>query len=215
MAGLPKAVISRSEELMRKMQKDLSKNLAGRKKEAEIDVDSNDGADSYDDGEYGILRGFYYNREGVPIKSASIRLRGIGRSITDENGMFSIHGAASGEYKISGMKKDFVKLENTQFLFSDRSKIFCCQVESIECAFKSVEQLIIRGEKKMAEELLDNLFYDKRTPQEAVVLTYRFFLTEKAREKRKFASSIRKIGKSGDVDYSKYADMLEDLIEEN
>lgn len=40
MAGLPKAVISRSEELMRKMQKDLSKNLAGRKKEAEIDVDN-------------------------------------------------------------------------------------------------------------------------------------------------------------------------------
>jgi len=40
MAGLPKEVVSRSEELMRKMQKDLSKNLAGRKKESEIDVDN-------------------------------------------------------------------------------------------------------------------------------------------------------------------------------
>ena len=40
MAGLPKTVVSRSEELMRKMQKDFSKNLAGRKKEAEIDVDN-------------------------------------------------------------------------------------------------------------------------------------------------------------------------------
>lgn len=38
MAGLPKTVISRSEELMKKMQKDFSKNLAGRKKESEIDT---------------------------------------------------------------------------------------------------------------------------------------------------------------------------------
>ncbi len=40
MAGLPNAVIKRSEELMVKMQKDFSKNLAGRKKEAEIEVDT-------------------------------------------------------------------------------------------------------------------------------------------------------------------------------
>ena len=32
MAGLPITVIDRSEELMNKMQKDHSKNLAGRKK---------------------------------------------------------------------------------------------------------------------------------------------------------------------------------------
>ena len=40
MAGLPQAVVSRSEELMRRMQKDNSKNLAGRKKESEIDTDN-------------------------------------------------------------------------------------------------------------------------------------------------------------------------------
>lgn len=39
MAGLPKSVVSRSEELMKRMQKDNSKNLSVRKKEAEIDVD--------------------------------------------------------------------------------------------------------------------------------------------------------------------------------
>ena len=39
MAGLPKDVIERSQELMGKMQRDLSKNLAGKKRESEIDVD--------------------------------------------------------------------------------------------------------------------------------------------------------------------------------
>ena len=40
MAGLPNFVISRSEELMRRMQKDFSKNLSGRKRTSEIDVEN-------------------------------------------------------------------------------------------------------------------------------------------------------------------------------
>ncbi len=40
MAGLPKTVVTRSEELMQKMQKDFSKNLSGKKREAEIDVEN-------------------------------------------------------------------------------------------------------------------------------------------------------------------------------
>ena len=40
MAGLPKVVISRSEELMQRMQKDLSKNLATRKKDSDINIDN-------------------------------------------------------------------------------------------------------------------------------------------------------------------------------
>ena len=40
MAGLPMGVINRSEELMSKLQKDFSKNLAGRRKtnESELDI---------------------------------------------------------------------------------------------------------------------------------------------------------------------------------
>ena len=40
MAGLPKSVVSRSEDLMKRMQKDYSKNLSARKRESEIDVDN-------------------------------------------------------------------------------------------------------------------------------------------------------------------------------
>ena len=40
MAGLPTKVILRSEEIMRKMQKDYSKNLSTRKKDAEIDINN-------------------------------------------------------------------------------------------------------------------------------------------------------------------------------
>ena len=40
MAGLPNAVIKRSEELMSKMQRDFAKNLAGRKKSSEIEIEA-------------------------------------------------------------------------------------------------------------------------------------------------------------------------------
>lgn len=40
MAGLPNFVITRSEELMSRMQRDFSKNLAGRKKDSEIDIEN-------------------------------------------------------------------------------------------------------------------------------------------------------------------------------
>ncbi len=40
MAGLPNGVISRSQELMQKMQKDFSKNLTGRKKNTDSSVEN-------------------------------------------------------------------------------------------------------------------------------------------------------------------------------
>ncbi len=88
-------------------------------------------------------------------------------------------------------------------------------MESIEGAFKTVEQFLLRGEKKKAEQLLDSLYYDKKTPQEGVILVYRFFMADKNREKKRIVSSIRKLGKIDDVDYSQYADALEGLIYED
>ena len=40
MAGLPNSVVKRSEELMSKMQRDFSKNLAGRKKSTEPEIEA-------------------------------------------------------------------------------------------------------------------------------------------------------------------------------
>lgn len=165
----------------------------------------------------GDLCGLIVDENNKPVKEFVIYCKNdleTKSALTDESGMFVIHGISSDAYKISGQKKNYVKLENEDFLFTDRSKIFCCQVLSIEGAFKNVEDLLLRGEKKKAEEVLDKLFYDKKTPQDAMVLLYRFFLTEKVGEKKRIASSIRKLGKIEGVDYSQYAEALEVLIDE-
>ena len=163
------------------------------------------------------LCGLIVDENNAPVKDFVIYCKTdleTNTALTDESGMFVIHGVSSDVYKISGKKKNYAMLENEEFLFTDRSKIFCCQVESIEGAFKTVEQFLLRGEKKKAEKLLDSLWYDKKTPQEAVVLVYRFFLADKNKDKKRIASSIRKLGKIEDVDYSQYADALEGLIYE-
>ena len=163
------------------------------------------------------LCGLLVDENNIPVKDFLIYCKNdleMKTALTDESGMFVIHGVSSDVYKISGQKKNYVKLENEEFLFTDRSKIFCCQVESIEGAFKTVEELLLRGEKKKAEALLDKLYYDKKTPQDAVVHVYRFFLSDKNGEKKWIVSSIRKLGKIEGVDYSEYADALEGLIYE-
>ena len=163
------------------------------------------------------LCGLIVDENNAPVKDFVIYCKSnleTNTALTDESGMFVIHGVSSDVYTISGKKKNYVMFEDEEFLFTDRSKIFCCQVESIDGAFKTVEEFLLRGEKKKAEELLDGLYYDKKTPQEAVVLVSRFFLAEKSKDKKRIASSIRKLGKIDDVDYSQYADALEGLIYE-
>ena len=165
----------------------------------------------------GDLCGLIVDENNAPVKEFVVYCKNdfeTNTALTDESGMFVIHGVSSDVYKISGQKKNYVKLENEEFLFTDRSKIFCCQVESIDGAFKTVEELLLRGEKKKAEALLDKLYYDKKTPQDAVVLVYRFFLSDKNGDKKRIVSSIRKLGKIEGVDYSEYADALEGLIYE-
>lgn len=135
-------------------------------------------------------------------------------ALTNETGMFVIHGLTSGVYKISGKKKDYAKLAPVEFCFTDRDRIFCCQVESIDAAFKTVEEYMLRNELKNAEKVIDSLYYDKKTPEQAVVLVYKFFLSQKIREKKRIIAEIKKIGRIEDVDYSEYAVSLEELLNE-
>ena len=163
------------------------------------------------------LCGLIVDENNAPVKDFVIYCKNdfaTNTALTDESGMFVVHGLNSDTYKISGQKKNFVKMDDEQFMFTDRSKIFFFQVESIEGAFKSVEQFIARGEFEKADELLNKLYYEKNSPQEAVILMYRFFLSEENDEKTKIVSAIKNVGQINGEDYSNYTVLLEDLIYE-
>lgn len=50
--------------------------------------------------EYGMLKGFYYNKKGKIIAGAKIHLRDYGAVITDDSGMFSFENVEPGEYEL-------------------------------------------------------------------------------------------------------------------
>ena len=68
----------------------------------------------------GDLCGLIVDENNSPVKDFVIYCKNeldTRTALTDENGMFVVHGVPSGVYKISGQKKNYVKLENAEFLF--------------------------------------------------------------------------------------------------
>lgn len=74
---------------------------------SEVQVDGEDS--TTEDGEtedYGMLRGFYYDRKGNIIKGATIHLRGVGSSVTDDKGMFMFDKVPVGTHELYTVLED-------------------------------------------------------------------------------------------------------------
>ena len=56
--------------------------------------------------EYGVLKGFYYNKKGKTIAGAKLYLRGCGEVITDGSGMFAFENVKPGEYELYTVLND-------------------------------------------------------------------------------------------------------------
>ena len=166
----------------------------------------------------GDLCGLVIDEENRPVKDFLIFCDGPVNqnhtALTNDGGIFVIPDVPGGNYIISGKKLNYCGLEKTTYFFGDRTKIFCCQVNSIDAALESVSNLLIRGENQLAENQLNSLSYEKNSAEEAVVNFYRFYLAESKKEKIRIISKIRRISKQGKCDYSVFADSLEELVNE-
>lgn len=136
-------------------------------------------------------------------------------ALTNESGIFVVKNVPCGNYQITGQKTNYKNLEKTDFAFYDRTKILCCQVFSFDAAMESVLNLMMRGETKQAEKILDAVSYDASSSEAAVIQFYRFYLAESNKDKLKIVAKLRKISNQGKSDFSDYADTLEDYIYED
>ncbi len=166
----------------------------------------------------GDLCGLVIDEKNRPVKDFLIFCDGPMNqnhtALTNDGGVFVIPDVPGGNYIISGKKLNYSGLEKTTYFFCDRTKIFCCQVSSIDATLESVSNLLIRGENQLAENQLNSLSYEKNSAEEAVVNFYRFYLAESKKEKIRIISKIRRISKQGKCDYSAFADSLEELVNE-
>lgn len=137
----------------------------------------------------GDLCGFVIDEKNQAVENYVISARhngGLWRStVTNKQGMFIFPDSSLGNYSFKGEKSCFVNLKEQNYLFSDKSKVYCFQINSIDEALNNIEKMILCDEYEQAVSLLSEINVEKKTSANRVVSVYREFLKQKIAEKKK------------------------------
>ena len=131
---------------------------------------------------YGDLCGMIIDENNRPVKNFIVyysKEPAIHKSTaTNESGIFVFHRVPSGKAVISGEKKNYTKLEKTEYQFYRRSDIICFQIMSLKKSVDEIEALAERGEIQAALELLEQISCEKKTDEWKLLSAYRKILEE-------------------------------------
>jgi len=131
----------------------------------------------------GDLCGLIVDEQNKPVKDFAVYCKNKGfvnmAVFTNESGIFVFHNIPSGMYEVSGYKEGFEKLSSTEYFFSDRGKIFCCQVNGVDSILDQVEKLYLLKDYEGGIKLLDSVCVKKSSNEEKVVLYFKKIISEK------------------------------------
>ena len=148
----------------------------------------------------------------VYCKSKGIKMQVIKPALTNESGLFVFYDLPSGSYVITGEKTDYLRLNETNYEFNDRSKFFCIQTKTFQGTIKAAVELLHLGEKQDAALLLDSLCVQKKSPEELIVNSYKFFMIESYEERKKFALALNKKSEQGPDFIKEYSQKLLEVL---
>lgn len=135
----------------------------------------------------GDLCGIIVDEMNQPIKEFAVYCEGrLGEKkavYTNDSGIFVFHDLPGGKYILSGYKNNYVQLQNNEYVFSDRGKIFCAQIVGIDAALDKVIQLIKLGEIEECKDLINSICVAKDSNEEFVLNKYKEFLEKNEIEK--------------------------------
>ena len=131
----------------------------------------------------GDLCGLVLDENNSPVKDfivycrpAELKLKTsnpvVAPVITNESGLFVFYGLPSGEYILSGEKKNYLRLEHVKYRFDDRTKILCVQTKSFKAAVLSAEELLHLGQAQEAGEVLRGVCCDKGSSESVFLKEY-------------------------------------------
>jgi len=112
--------------------------------------------------------------------------------ITNESGIFIFYDLPSGQYKISGEKINYLKLENVNYKFNDRTKILCLQTKGFRAVLMKAEEYLRLRQKEAASQILENFVCEQKSKEERIIYAYLFFAQESKRQKKKMIKRIKK-----------------------
>lgn len=144
----------------------------------------------------GDLCGLIIDENNKPVKDFIVYCSTSGNYIqpvlTNESGLFVFPSLHSGEYKISGEKNNYLRIEKVVYRFNNRTNILCLQTKSFKAALLKAEELLYLGQTKAAMDVLEKISCEKKSPQQKLVLFFKFFALETNKEKRTLLDKIKK-----------------------
>lgn len=147
----------------------------------------------------GDLCGMIIDENNHPVKDFIVicNAKGVSAQVirpvaTNESGIFVFYDLPSGRYSLSGEKKNYMKLSNTDYRFDDRSKIICLQVKTFRAAIENAEELIRLGEKDEAIKILDSISCERKSNEALIIQAHKFFTADSDKERKSAAAKFKK-----------------------
>lgn len=147
----------------------------------------------------GYLCGMIIDENNHPVKDFIVvcNAKGVSAQVirpvaTNESGIFVFYDLPSGRYSLSGEKKNYMKLSNTDYRFDDRAKIICLQVKTFRAAIENAEELIRLGEKDEAIKILDSISCERKSNEALIIQAHKFFTADSDKERKSAAAKFKK-----------------------
>ncbi len=167
----------------------------------------------------GDLCGLIIDENNKPVKDFIVTCRAKGLNaqlikpvITNESGLFVFYDLSSGSYSISGEKKNYMKIYESDYNFNDRTKILCLQTKSFKGAIKNAEELIRLEEKKEAENILNSIECNRKSDEALIIQFYKFFTSDSDKEKKSIAKKLQKASAKNQECFKDYAQKLLEVV---
>ena len=167
----------------------------------------------------GDLCGMIIDENNHPVKDFVVvcNAKGVSAQIirpvaTNESGIFVFYDVPSGNYSLSGEKKNYMKLSDTDYRFDDRTKIICLQVKSFKAAIENAEELIRLGEKKEAIKILDSISCERKSTESLIIQAHKFFTAESDKERKSAAAKFKKSVSHGPAILTEYSQKLLEVV---
>ena len=166
----------------------------------------------------GDLCGLVVDEKNQPVKDFVIycsatdsKFKTISPVITNESGLFVFYDVPSGNYVLSGMKNNYLRITKTEYNFNDRSKIICLQTKTFKSAVSHADELIHLGQPNEACELLNTICCEEKSFEKTIVDLYQFYITSDDSERNLMLEKLKKNGSSEIAFLSEYVEKLEEV----
>ncbi len=125
----------------------------------------------------GDLPGLVIDENNQPLENFVLKLEKLGQEekevISNERGLFIVSDMSFGKWKLYGVKEGYSVYREEDFMFLDKSKILCIQVNSADLILDKVEKQIIAENPSEAESLLSEIYLARSKVLKELVSRYR------------------------------------------